>query len=314
MRIVCVLFIVLTGIQRMSAQQVTPPASSPESSKIAAIAGGHPISVARVAQHLKKTLGKREIPEPFAEQAKGEALEHLIRRHAVFAAIKKSGLNVGRSRVLMELEKLNDRLKEVDQTLEDYLETSGMNREELEYEFEWRIAWRQYLETNLTEERLVRFYESHRRQFDGTEIKVAHLLIQNLKQDVRVNKKQAIQIKDEIESGKISWNEAVKTYSEATSSSDEGGEIGWISYEGPMPPEFCRVAIELQMGQISPPVETIFGIHLVKCLEIRPGKIGPRDARDAVREEATQFLFESLARKNRQSLDVRYLVDWPKPK
>ena len=69
--------------------------------------------------------------------------------------------------------------------------------------------------------------------------------------------------------------------------------------------------MELQVDQISDPVQTVFGVHLIKCLEIKPGKIGPRDAMEAVRNDATRYLFDKLADKNRDSVNVKYEVDWP---
>ncbi len=286
---------------------------SDRSPEIAAIVADYPISISRVERQLKKSLGKLAVPEQFQNLARGEALEHLIRRHVVFESIRKSGAVAGKSQILLEVAKLTDRLKEVDQTIDDYLKTSGLDLKELEYEFEWRIAWQKYLDSQLDDERLAKFYEKNRRQFDGTEMRVAHLLIQDLSQDLQVNMNQANRIREEIVSGKINWTSAVATQSDAKSSSSDGGEIGWIGYDGPMPVEFCRTAMKLQVNEISPPVETTFGVHLIKCLEIKPGKNGPRDARDEVRAAATQFLFDSIADRNRDATDVQYVVDWPKP-
>ena len=286
---------------------------SERSPEIAAVVTGYPISVARVERQLKQSLGKLAVPTQFEERAKGEALEHLIRRHVVFESIRKSGAVAGKSQILLEVAKLTDRLKEVDQTIDDYLKTSGLDLKELEYEFEWRIAWQKYLDSQLDDERLAKYYEKNRRQFDGTEMRVAHLLIQDLSQDLQATVNQAKRIREKIVSDKTNWTTAVATDSDAKSSSSDGGEIGWIGYEGPMPAEFCRTAMKLKVDEISLPVETTFGVHLIKCLEIKPGKIGPRDARDAVRTAATQFLFDSIADRNRKVTDVQYVVDWPKP-
>lgn len=297
----------------VAGQQAELPDETANSQEIAAIVAGYPISITRVERQLKKSLGKLALPEQFQDRAKSEALEHLIRRHVVFESIRKSGAVAGKSQILLEITKLKDRLKEVDQTMDDYLQATGLELKELEYEYEWRIAWKKYLDSQLDDERLAKFYQENRRQFDGTEMKVAHLLIQDLSQDLQANLNQAKRIREEIASGKLSWADAVASHSDAKSSSSDGGEIGWIGYEGPMPAEFCRTAMKLQVDQISPPVESAFGVHLIKCLEINPGKIGPRDARDEVRAAATQFLFDSLAGKNRDSTEVQYIVDWPIP-
>jgi parvulin-like peptidyl-prolyl isomerase len=60
-----------------------------------------------------------------------------------------------------------------------------------------------------------------------------------------------------------------KEYSEDTGSKDEGGELGWFA-KSQMVTEFADAAFSLQPGQVSEPVKTQYGYHLIKVEERDP--------------------------------------------
>ena len=274
---------------------------------VAAVVDGYEISVKRVERHLNKTVGNRKISGQEMNVAANAALEHLIDRHIVLQQILKTGGRVGSSEVAIEWSKLNDRLAEIDKPLEQYLNELEIAKSELEYEFRWKLAWRKYLNKHLTDERLQNYFEKHRRKFDGTEMRVAHLLLESSGQKPDSTFNRAKDIKSTIAKGEKNWSSAVKEYSIAKTSAETGGDIGWVNFEGPMPRNFCLAAMELKVGDISNPIQTNFGVHLIKCLEIKHGNIGSRDARPEIESDATRFLFERLARKNygKSKIEIR---------
>jgi len=60
-------------------------------------------------------------------------------------------------------------------------------------------------------------------------------------------------------------------YSEDTGSKDQGGELGWFG-KGRMVAEFEDAAFKLQPGQVSEPIKTQFGYHLIKVEERDPAR------------------------------------------
>jgi peptidyl-prolyl cis-trans isomerase SurA len=65
-------------------------------------------------------------------------------------------------------------------------------------------------------------------------------------------------------------------------SAKEGGDLGWVN-PGTFVPEFEKIMNSLTPNQISEPLVSRFGVHLVQVLERREAPISPRDQREMVR-------------------------------
>lgn len=280
------------------------PDKEPEqnSAVIAATVGETRISVQSVSRFVDKLFAQKKLSEKAASVARQHALQHLVDRAIVRHYLISNQRWVDESVVRLEIEKLESDLARADVTLSTHLEKEKISREQFVYELEWRLSWEKYLDKVLTDKRLDQYFESKRREFDGTELKVAHLLI---KDDSDNAHEQLIEIRNRLTADPNLWNELVAKHSQAASK-DDGGVIGWIRIDGPMPKKFTTSAFALEQNGISKPLQTKFGTHLIKCLEVKPGKKGPRDAREKVAVSAKKFLFEKLARDNQDKLEITY--------
>jgi peptidyl-prolyl cis-trans isomerase C len=72
---------------------------------------------------------------------------------------------------------------------------------------------------------------------------------------------EAKQIKEKLNQGK-DFGDLAKQYSSCPSKK-KGGNLGWFSH-GQMVKEFEKVTFKLKKGEISEPVKTQFGWHIIK--------------------------------------------------
>ena len=91
------------------------------------------------------------------------------------------------------------------------------------------------------------------------EVRAQHILVGS--------KEEALQILDQIKKAEISFEEAAKKYSQCPSKA-RGGDLGYFG-RGMMVQEFKDVAFATPAGEISAPVQTQFGWHLIKILDQR---------------------------------------------
>ena len=94
---------------------------------------------------------------------------------------------------------------------------------------------------------------------DVTEVRASHILVKT--------RPEAVKIRKEIANGDISFEDAAEKYSLCPSSVN-GGDLGYFK-RGQMVQPFSDVAFDLKVGQISDPVGTKFGWHLIKVVDKR---------------------------------------------
>ena len=87
--------------------------------------------------------------------------------------------------------------------------------------------------------------------------------------------------KKRIDSGQADFAQLARENSQ-DGSAKEGGDLGWVS-PGAFVPEFEKVMNSLGPNQVSDPLVSRFGVHLVQVLERRDAPISPRDQREMVR-------------------------------
>ncbi|MEQ0583537.1 peptidylprolyl isomerase SurA [Pantoea dispersa] len=120
-----------------------------------------------------------------------------------------------------------------------------------------------------------------------TEVHARHILLKPSPILTDDQARQKIeQIAADIKSGKTTFAAAAKQFSDDPGSANQGGDLGWASPEI-YDPAFRDALLKLQKGQVSAPVHTSFGWHLIQLLDTR--QVDKTDA--AQKERAYRLLF-----------------------
>jgi peptidyl-prolyl cis-trans isomerase SurA len=94
---------------------------------------------------------------------------------------------------------------------------------------------------------------------------------------------QTANFKKRIESGASTFAALAREHSQ-DGSAPQGGDLGWVG-AGAFVPEFEEPMNRLADGQISEPVVSRFGVHLIQVIERRRVELSEREVREGIRAQ-----------------------------
>lgn len=115
----------------------------------------------------------------------------------------------------------------------------------------------------ISEKTLKDYYQEHKEDFKTPQLfRASHIMVSTME--------EAVDIIDRLNAGAL-FGEMAKEYS-MDDTSKRGGDVGYFS-AGQMVPEFEDACLGLKIGEISGPVKTRFGYHIIKLTERRDPKL-----------------------------------------
>jgi parvulin-like peptidyl-prolyl isomerase len=172
------------------------------------------------------------------------------------------------------------------------------------------LAWQAYLARVLTPEGIREFFEMHREEFDGTELRASQIFLKLNEQANETERKQVLdklsRVRSEIRSGKISFADAARQHSESPSR-ETGGDVGFFGFRGKMPLAFTKVAFQLKVGDVSEPFVTQFGAHLVTVTERKPGTLSLEDVRPQVLTQISGKMWNETVAQERGKAKIEWV-------
>ena len=139
-------------------------------------------------------------------------------------------------------------------------------------------------EVTVTDEDAKKYYKENKTQFDQpATVSAKHILVDT--------KELCSEVKERIENGELSFEDAAKEYSTCPSNA-QGGSLG-VFGRGMMVPEFEDAAFELELEKISESVKTQFGYHLIKVDT-------KNEAKAASFDEVKNKIVQQLIQKNQE--------------
>jgi peptidyl-prolyl cis-trans isomerase SurA len=138
---------------------------------------------------------------------------------------------------------------------------------------------------------------------------VRHILLrasgQNSVNTIRV---KMYEIKKRLDSKELDFAQVAKEMSQ-DGTAERGGDLGWVG-PGAFVPEFEEVMNHLKPGEVSDPVVTRFGVHLIEVLERRANTMTPKEQRDwarnALREKKYEQAYADWAQEVRGRAYIEY--------
>jgi peptidyl-prolyl cis-trans isomerase SurA len=145
-----------------------------------------------------------------------------------------------------------------------------------------------------------------------TQTRARHILLRpgnQLSQDAA--RAQLAGFRKQIESGTAKFEELARQHSQDASAT-QGGDLGWAN-PGTMVPEFEKVMDMLQPGEISDPLVSRFGVHLIQVTERREEPLTMRDKQDMARNILRERKFDDTMKNWEREIRGRAYVEYRDP-
>ncbi len=145
-----------------------------------------------------------------------------------------------------------------------------------------------------------------------TETRARHILLRPGGQLSQIAARgQLANFKRDLEVGRADFAKLAKEHSQ-DGSADNGGDLGWVA-PGVFVPEFEEAMDKLKINQISDPLVSRFGVHLIQVLARRDAPISERELRESARNMVRQRKFDETYEQWAQEVRGRAYIEYRDP-
>ncbi len=225
-------------------------------------------------ENIIKSLGQQRASQFQGEKGKKILLNEVVKQELMFLDAKDSNLE-NDEEYKYQLEKLKDNL------LKEYSVSKLLQSVKVE------------------DSEIVDFYNKNKAHFTtGESVKASHILVED--------EEKANNILEEINND-VSFEDAAMKHSICPSNTN-GGDLGFFT-KGKMVKEFEEAAFSMKLDEISKPVKTQFGYHIIKLTERKPAQIHSLDeVKDSIVQQLTGQKQNEVYNNKANSLMSKYEV------
>ena len=221
----------------------------------------------RLLAQAQTTYEAREQEFPAAgtpefAQLRNAIVRSLVEQAEFEIAAEELGIEVTDDEVEERLDELKEQFFEGDEEqYEQELENQGLTDQQVRDDVRSRVLSEKIFEevtkdVEVTDEEVEAYYEENRPQFETPASReVRHILVEN--------KRQADRLHQQLENG-AEFAELAKEHSQDPGSAEDGGNF--TAQQGATVEEFDKTAFELETGELSDPVQTQFGWHIIEAV------------------------------------------------
>jgi len=250
-----------------------------------------------------------------------EAMDLMIEQELVAQAAEKKGVAADAEQVDAAVQELRERFDKP----EDFtsrLQEEGYTEDSYREHVARMAAASNYLDEiragagNVSDEDLETYYRDNQGRLTLPEqVRVRHILLtwkpMGTTDDRAAIREQMVPILEQARGG-ADFAELARQHSDDSATAAGGGDTG-LFHRGEMVPAFEDVAFALKPGEISDPVETPFGVHILKLEERQESRLLPLDEireqlRDHVRNERAEAAVEAEIARLRDAAKIEILI------
>lgn len=277
--------------------------------QVSAVVNGDKIYTSQVEKELSKY---KDVDPSTLPDLKQDVLNELINHLLQEQFLKKQGIKVEGQVVEQMVENIRKDIKSNPNTsefsLEDLLASYGSSLEELKNNIRISLGLKQYFTTNLDDKVLGQYFLQNKDVFTGVTVRASHILVDTKrlksKEELKTAQEKIDKIKKDLDSG-ADFAETAKKYSNCPSS-QRGGDLGYFPRKGALVEEFAETAFKLKVGEVSPPLKTEFGYHIIKVTDRKEGKdVTLEDVKEQVKENYLEDQSDKLVKKLRQEAKIQ---------
>jgi foldase protein PrsA len=243
-----------------------------------------------IAKINGEAISKDELYDVMVKQYGAATVEQLIADKIVASEAKKQKITISDD----ELNKEVDKLKESyggEEVFNQVLESNNTTLDVLKEDLSNYLTLRKLLEPQIeiTDEELKAYFEENKDSLgEAEQVKASQILVED--------EALATEIKQKLADG-ADFAELAKEYSTDEGSKENGGELGFFA-RGTMVSEFEDAAFTLPINQISEPVKSDYGYHIIKVVE-------KKEAKEANYDDSKAAIKETLIE---QKMDSEYSI------
>ena len=250
-----------------------------------------------------------------------EAMDQIIDQTVVAQAADEAGIEVSAEEVEAEIAELRS-VFDSDEAFRIRLESEGFTEDSFRLHIERMIAAQRYLDrirqqaSDVNDAELQRYYHDNEDRLTFPEqVRVRHILLTwkllGTLDDRAAIREQMEPILARARRGE-DFAELAREFTNDAATRNAGGDTGFF-HRGQMTPAFEEVAFQLTPGEISDPVETPYGVHIIRLEGRRDAYLLPfsevrEKLREHVRNERSKQAVNAEIDRLRAAADIEILI------
>ena len=251
-------------------------------------------------------IEKEELYQFMARQNGQQALDSLVSQKIVDLEAGKQNIGVSEEEIQAELQSYYDYYGGEEAFMQS-LTASGYPPEQIRQDIAVTVKIKKLLEPRIaiSEEEMETYFAENQADFAQEEqVQASHILVDT--------EEKARQIEQRLTSGE-DFAQLAKENSTDTGSAGNGGDLGFFS-RGAMTEEFEEAAFGMQVGQVSAPVKTDYGYHIIKVTGRKEDQAADFEQnrekiRAALFEQKSQAEFDAWLQEMHQQHEIKTFLD-----